>query len=196
MFPSIWSTFFLQKYLILSNGFVPLRVVSSVCRGRWRKTRGMGVLKWVSLRVCARSNFGAKYLLCQTQSQARFPLWLWVPQWNWGLISLEYPLIQPHNWNCDPSVNPACDVQISTSSFASMSQLKVASTTSASLPIISSTEIKMEKIYHLVKTCLTMFFLPSFLLTQQQLIHSNWIPSIHVIISKPDFNNRFCLALP
>ena len=97
----------------LYDGFVPLCVVPSVRRGGggWRETRGMGGLEWVSLRRCARCDFSTEYLLRQTQSRARHPLWLLGPQGTWGSSSTEYPGVRPRDRNCDLVVNPACDVQ-------------------------------------------------------------------------------------
>ena len=48
----------------------------------------------------------------------------------------------------------------------------------------------------LVVTCLSMLVLIGFLPIFQQLIHSNWLPSICASISKPDVNNSSRLALP
>ena len=106
-----WSTFFLQYSPISSNGFVPLCIFPYFHRGWWHKTRGMGGLEWVSWRRCARCNFDAKYLLRQTQSQARCPLWFPVPQWTWVSSSSEYPGVWLCNRSFDPSVNPDCDVR-------------------------------------------------------------------------------------
>ena len=85
--------------------------------------------------------------------------------------------------------------KMSSSSFAAMSQLKVASTTWASLSIIPSTEStnrEKNSIGHgsVVNACPSPFFPP-----RKKRIHSLCIISLHVSISEPDINDGFCLAL-
>ena len=109
-------------------------------------------------------------------------------------ITLEYGLAAAISiWALDQPVT--CEMCSST--FVAMTQLKVPITTSSSLPIIPYTErTKRRKIYHLVVTDLPMFIIIEFLPTWQQLIHSDWLSRIHVIISEPDVDNLFHLALP
>ena len=138
--------------LILSYDFYPwaLPRLSVGGGGVGGETRVRSVFEWVSLRRCARCDFGAKYLLHQAQYWAGLPLWFLGPQGTWGLISADYPEVRHCGHNCDPTVNPAFNVQNGFTHFLTMSRLKLASTTSASLPIIPSIKRKNgEKCFHL-----------------------------------------------
>ena len=105
----------LECSTILSN---PLRWVRTLERhpihpsgGGWHENRGRGGFKWVSSCKCAQCNFGAKYLLRQTQCQSWRPLWFKVPQGTWGSSSVDCPGLRPHDRNCDLAGNPACDMR-------------------------------------------------------------------------------------
>ena len=96
---------------ILSDLFYPCVLYRTYVWEGGCKTRGIGGIEWVISCVCAQCNFGAKYLLRQTQYWAWYPLWFLDPQCNWGLSSAEYPEIQPRDHNCCPAINPYCGVQ-------------------------------------------------------------------------------------
>ena len=102
--------------------------------------RGGSGFKWVSLRRCVKCNFGARYLLHQTQSRDRHPFWFRGTQGTWGLSSAEHSVVQPCDHDLNPAVNPDFDVRNGFIHFAARIQLKLAIRTSASLPITPSTK--------------------------------------------------------
>ena len=122
---------------ILSYGLVTLSAITSVCRGvGGRKTRGLYILMVAD--VC--DAILAQYIYCaklnpdsytQLGSQVYMRLGARAVQrtWEYDLVTVIEirPLTQP------------LTCEMSSSIFSAMSQLKVAITTSASLPIITST---------------------------------------------------------
>ena len=111
IYASKWSYLFLQYSPILSDGFYPCALSRLSVGGGWRTIRGVGGLKLVSSGRCVRCDFGAKYLLRQTQSQYRHPLWFPGPQGAWISIFAEYLGVIPRDGNCDMAVNRSCDVR-------------------------------------------------------------------------------------
>ena len=106
MFPSKWSFFYNPLRSSLMGSYPWTSSCLSVGRG-WCKFRGRGGFKWVILRSCTRFNFGAKYLLRQTQPRSQCPIWLPNPQGTWGSRSTEYLGIWPSDRNCNWAINPA-----------------------------------------------------------------------------------------
>ena len=150
----------------------------------------------MSLCRCLWCNFGVIYVLRQanTEPDAQSGSWIRKGLDTWNLWStLEYntetviaiwTLTQPLTCKMGSYI------------FADMSQIKVASMNWASLNIIPSTKITNRenvsvRCDNTARACPYWFFRLT-----QKLIHSLWLTSLHISISKPDVNDCFYLAIP
>ena len=115
---------------------------------------------------------------------------------TWDLIYAEHPRVQPRDRDCDPAVNPIFNVQ---NRFIHFRGHDLTQSGEYNLGLLTDNFIRREdrrRIFPLVMSVITVLVLLYFLSPRQQRIHSFWIPSLHVSISKHNFNNGFHMDLP
>ena len=83
----------------------------SHARSALRKTSGRGGSEWASLRRCAKTYFGARNFLRQSQSQTQLPVCIPDLKGNWNPIYADNLVVKPRDCDCDLVVNPTLNVQ-------------------------------------------------------------------------------------